>query len=31
MSQENVDLALDMYDAFNRRDWDAFLALRLGP
>jgi ketosteroid isomerase-like protein len=27
MSQENVDLMLESYDAFNRRDWDAFLAL----
>ena len=27
MSQENVDLVLEAYDAFNRRDWDAFLAL----
>jgi len=27
MSQENVELARRAYDAFNRRDWDAFLAL----
>ncbi len=27
MSQENMELALESYDAFNRRDWDAFLAL----
>jgi ketosteroid isomerase-like protein len=27
MSQENVELAFRMYDAFNRRDIDAFLAL----
>lgn len=27
MSQENVDLMRESYDAFNRRDWDAFLAL----
>jgi hypothetical protein len=27
MSQENVALALRAYDAFNRRDWDAMLAL----
>ena len=27
MSQENVDLMLASYDAFNRRDWDAFVAL----
>jgi ketosteroid isomerase-like protein len=27
MSQENVELAYRAYDAFNRRDWDAFLAL----
>jgi ketosteroid isomerase-like protein len=27
MSQENVELALRAYDAFNRRDWDAFVAL----
>jgi ketosteroid isomerase-like protein len=27
MSQENVALALRAYDAFNRRDLDAFLAL----
>ena len=27
MSQENVDLVLRAYDAFNRRDWDAFVAL----
>ena len=27
MSQENVELALKMLDAFKRRDWDAFLAL----
>ncbi len=26
MSQENVDLYLEMLDAFNRRDWDAFMA-----
>jgi hypothetical protein len=24
MSQENVELMLESYDAFNRRDWDAF-------
>jgi hypothetical protein len=24
MSQENVELAYRAYDAFNRRDWDAF-------
>src|SRR5262245_33590905 len=27
MSQENVDRALAMADAFNRRDWDGFVAL----
>jgi len=27
MSRENVDLALLMYEAFNRRDLDAMLAL----
>ena len=27
MSQENVELARRAYDAFNRRDWDAFLGL----
>jgi ketosteroid isomerase-like protein len=27
MSHENVDLMLELYDAFNRRDWDAGLAL----
>ena len=27
MSQTNVDLVLKSYDAFNRRDWDAFVAL----
>jgi hypothetical protein len=27
MSQENVELAHQAYDAFNRRDWDALLAL----
>jgi len=27
MSQENVELALRAYDAFNRRDWDAFVGL----
>jgi ketosteroid isomerase-like protein len=27
MSQENIELAYRAYDAFNRRDWDAFLAL----
>jgi ketosteroid isomerase-like protein len=27
MSQENVELAYRAYDAFNRRDWDAALAL----
>jgi len=27
MSQENVDLALRALDAFNRRDWDAIVAL----
>jgi ketosteroid isomerase-like protein len=27
MSQQNVDLMLKSYDAFNRRDWDAFVAL----
>jgi hypothetical protein len=27
MSQENLDLARALADAFNRRDWDAFLAL----
>jgi SnoaL-like domain len=27
MSQEAVDLVLESYDAFNRRDWDAFVAL----
>jgi ketosteroid isomerase-like protein len=27
MSQQNVELALESYDAFNRRDWDALLAL----
>jgi SnoaL-like domain len=27
MSQENVDLMLEFFDAFNRRDWDAFVAL----
>ena len=27
MSKENVELAYRAYDAFNRRDWDAFLAL----
>jgi ketosteroid isomerase-like protein len=27
MSQENVELALRAYDAFNRRDWDDFVAL----
>jgi SnoaL-like domain len=27
MSQENVDLMLEFYDAFNRRDWDAFVPL----
>ena len=27
MSRENVELAHRGYDAFNRRDWDVFLAL----
>lgn len=27
MSRNNVDLALESYDAFNRRDWDAFVDL----
>jgi SnoaL-like protein len=27
MSEENMELALAMADAFNRRDWDAFQAL----
>jgi ketosteroid isomerase-like protein len=27
MSRENVELARRAYDAFNQRDWDAFLAL----
>ena len=27
MSQENVDRALELIDAFNRRDLDAFMAL----
>jgi SnoaL-like domain len=27
MSQENVDLSLALTDAFNRRDWDDYLAL----
>jgi SnoaL-like domain len=27
MSQEHVETALAMSDAFNRRDWDAFVAL----
>jgi hypothetical protein len=27
MSDENVELAMAMADAFNRRDWDAFVAL----
>ena len=27
MSRGNVELALRAYDAFNRRDWDAFVAL----
>jgi ketosteroid isomerase-like protein len=27
MSQKNVQLAYRAYDAFNRRDWDYFLAL----
>ena len=27
MSQENVDRALDLLDAFNRRDLDAFVGL----
>ena len=27
MSQENVELAVAMADAFNRRDWAAFVAL----
>jgi hypothetical protein len=27
MSQENLELAYRAYDAFNRRDWDAMLAL----
>jgi hypothetical protein len=27
MSRENVELVLRAYDAFNRRDWDAFVAL----
>ena len=27
MSQENVDLTRVAFDALNRRDWDAFLAL----
>jgi ketosteroid isomerase-like protein len=27
MSRENVDLGRRAYDAFNRRDWNAFLAL----
>ena len=27
MSRENVDPMLEFYDAFNRRDWDAFVAL----
>jgi ketosteroid isomerase-like protein len=27
MPQENVELARKAYDAFNRRDWDTFLAL----
>ena len=27
MSQENVDRALELLDAFNRRDVDAFMAL----
>lgn len=25
MSQENVNLMLEAYEAFNRRDWDDFL------
>jgi hypothetical protein len=27
MSQGNVELAYRAYDAFNRRDWDSFIAL----
>jgi ketosteroid isomerase-like protein len=27
ISKQNVELALRAYDAFNRRDWDAFVAL----
>jgi hypothetical protein len=27
MSEENLDLTRALADAFNRRDWDAFLAL----
>jgi predicted ester cyclase len=27
MSRKNVELALAFADAFNRRDWDAFVAL----
>jgi hypothetical protein len=27
MSQENVELMLESYDAFNRRDWDALVLL----
>jgi hypothetical protein len=27
MSRENVELAYRAYEAFNRRDWDAFVAL----
>ena len=27
MSQRNVELAIALADAFNRRDWDAFVAL----
>ena len=30
MSQENVELARQVTDAFNRRDLDAFLALMDG-
>jgi hypothetical protein len=26
MSHENVELAVRAYDAFNRRDWDVFVA-----
>jgi ketosteroid isomerase-like protein len=27
MSQENVELMVEFFDAFNRRDWDAFVGL----